>query len=76
MNKEEFKKLLEKTVIDADGNTTTVKELPRKYLGLYFTASWCGACHSFSKQFNKFYQILNQPKKELEVLTVSLDTDL
>lgn len=49
-------------------------KLPWNYLGLYFTASWCGACQSFGKQFSRFYRDINATKKELEVVAVSLDT--
>ena len=43
---------------------------------LYFSASWCVPCVYFTKQLAKFYNAVNQDKKNMEVVWVSGDDDL
>ena len=40
--------LLDTTFYDRDGNSVTLDDLKGKYIGLYFSASWCGPCRRFT----------------------------
>eukprot|EP00052_Salpingoeca_macrocollata_P020270 m.170017 g.170017 ORF g.170017 m.170017 type:complete len:416 (+) comp21212_c0_seq1:174-1421(+) len=46
-----------------------------KYIGLYFSASWCGPCHRFTPELVKTYNTLVQAGKPFEVVFVSADRD-
>lgn len=41
-----------------------------KFVGFYFSASWCGPCKSFNKVLNKFY---NENYEHFEFVLMSLD---
>jgi len=60
-------------LIDAGGNAVSFETLKgKKYLLLYFSASWCPHCREFMPQFLEFYQNTRYRDK-FEVLFVSSD---
>jgi thiol-disulfide isomerase/thioredoxin len=44
-----------------------------KYIGLYYSASWCGPCRQFTPEFVNAYRKLKQAHPEFEVVFVSAD---
>ena len=61
---------------DAAGATFGVKSLKNRNLGLYFSASWCGPCVSFTPQLVKWYAARAAAgEPPLEIVFVSSDRD-
>ena len=48
------KVLLPNELLDAGGQEVSIDELKGKYVGLYFSASWCGPCRTFTPKLKKF----------------------
>ena len=61
---------LPETLLDPNGNKTSSDILAGKYVGLYFSASWCGPCRAFTPSLIKFR---NKHKAEFEVVLVGAD---
>jgi len=57
-------------VLDRKGNSISSEVLKGKYVGIYFSASWCGPCRSFTPELIEFR---NQHAKQFEVLLVGGD---
>lgn len=49
--------------------------LADKYVGLYFSAHWCGPCKAFTPVLIDTYKKLNEAGKNFEVVFCSLDND-
>jgi thiol-disulfide isomerase/thioredoxin len=47
----------------------------KKYIGLYFSAHWCGPCRHFTPQLVKFYRKVAN-KHKLEIIFVSSDRNV
>jgi thiol-disulfide isomerase/thioredoxin len=45
----------------------------KRFIGLYFSASWCGPCREFTPDFVQFYQQLKGQHSDFEVIFVSRD---
>jgi len=65
--------LIPKELIDASGGKRSHDELAGKYVGIYFSAHWCGPCRSFTPSLVKFR---DANTKEFEVVFVSSDRTL
>ena len=50
-------------------------ELEGKYVGLYFSAHWCGPCKLFTPQLIETYNALKAAGQNFEVVFCSLDND-
>ena len=61
---------LPQTLLDASDKKVSSAILKNKYIGLYFSASWCGPCLSFTPKLIKFR---NQHKENFEVVLVGGD---
>jgi len=61
---------LPKELLDAGGKVVSIDELKGKYVGLYFSASWCGPCRTFTPKLIKFRE---QNEKTFEVVLVGSD---
>ena len=61
---------LPETLLDPQGNKVSADILEGKYVGLYFSASWCGPCRAFTPSLIKFR---NKHKAEFEVVLVGAD---
>ena len=57
-------------LMDSDGVDVSLEHLKGKIVGLYFSASWCSPCHSFTPHLVKFR---NQYKEYFEVILVGRD---
>lgn len=57
-------------LLDRHGKTVTSDIIKGKYIGLYFSASWCGPCRSFTPELIKFR---NQHQDKFEVVLVGGD---
>lgn len=44
----------------------------KQYVGVYFTASWCGPCHAFTPELTKFYA-QHGGGTDIEIVLVSSD---
>ena len=64
------KVLLPNELLDAGGQVVSIDELKGKYVGLYFSASWCGPCRTFTPKLKKFR---DQNEKTFEVVLVGSD---
>lgn len=51
-------------------STKHFKDLEGKFVGVYFSASWCGPCRMFTPRLVKFYK---KNKKDIEIVFVSAD---
>uniref|UniRef100_A0A7S1CIC7 Thioredoxin domain-containing protein n=1 Tax=Bicosoecida sp. CB-2014 TaxID=1486930 RepID=A0A7S1CIC7_9STRA len=62
-------------ITTAEGTTTLGKiKAGVDYIGLYFSAHWCGPCRGFTPTLSKFYRDHHEGKK-FEILFVSSDED-
>ncbi|SVE11034.1 uncharacterized protein METZ01_LOCUS463888, partial [marine metagenome] len=57
-------------LLDATGKAVSGETLSGKYVGLYFSASWCPPCRTFTPKLVEFH---NANKAKFEVLLVSAD---
>ena len=57
-------------LLDVTGKTVSGETLSGKYVGLYFSASWCPPCRTFTPKLVEFH---NANKAKFEVLLVSAD---
>jgi thiol-disulfide isomerase/thioredoxin len=68
---EEIKQvLLPETLLDQKGEKVSAGVLAGKFVGLYFSASWCGPCRSFTPSLIKFR---DAHKDDFEVILVGAD---
>ena len=68
----DVKSLLDTTYTDGSGNKVTLSDLSGKYIGLYFSASWCGGCRKFTPIMADIYNKIHVDKK-WEVIWVTHD---
>ena len=40
--------IIPETLLNMDGESVSSDQLKKKYIGLYFSASWCGPCRKFT----------------------------
>jgi len=64
-----------RTLVNVKGKKTTAETAlaDKKYIGIYFSAHWCGPCRAFTPQLVKFYEKCHSKKAPLEIVFVSLD---
>jgi len=62
--------LIPSTLLDHEGKSVSSSLLKGKYMGLYFSASWCGPCRSFTPELIRFR---NQHTDQFEVILVGGD---
>ena len=63
-------RLIPDTLLNSNGKEVSSKLLKGKYVGLYFSASWCGPCRSFTPELIRFR---NQHTDNFEVILVGGD---
>ena len=61
---------LPEELLNADGKVVSGETLSGKYVGLYFSASWCPPCRTFTPKLVEFHKA---NKDKFEVLLVSAD---
>ena len=61
---------LPQTLLDSSERKVSSSILKDKYVGLYFSASWCGPCRSFTPELIKFR---NQHQEKFEVVLIGGD---
>ena len=59
-------------LLHADGSKGSPEVFEGKYVGVYFSAHWCGPCRSFTPKLQAFR---DANKDKFEVLFVSMDID-
>ena len=62
--------LIPDKLLDASGNFFSSEFLKQKYIGLYFSASWCGPCRKFTP---KLVEFRNKFSDEFEVILIGAD---
>jgi len=62
--------LIPSTLLDQAGKKVSSDIVGGKYVGLYFSASWCGPCRSFTPELIQFR---NQHQEQFEVILVGGD---
>ena len=62
--------VLPDVLLDSKGNEVSVNILKDKYVGLYFSASWCGPCRSFTP---KLIDFKNKHADNFEVVLIGSD---
>jgi len=61
------------TLLSKSGASLPVSSLEGKILMLYFSASWCPPCRSFTPQLASYYAKL--PRDKVEIIFISMDKD-
>lgn len=56
--------------------TASIKDLPFRYLGLYFTATWCSSCVRVADKIPHLLATVNKKGNFFRLLTFRLDEDL
>ena len=62
--------LIPEKLLDVSGNFLSSDSLDQKYIGLYFSASWCGPCRKFTP---KLVEFRNKFSDEFEVILIGGD---
>jgi len=62
--------LIPDTLLNKEGTEISTESLQGKYVGLYFSASWCGPCRSFTPKLIRFR---NEHAEQFEVVLVGGD---
>lgn len=57
-------------LVDKSGEELSSEILDKKYVGLYFSASWCGPCRKFTP---KLIEFRNKHAEDFEVILVGAD---
>jgi nucleoredoxin len=60
-------------IVDKDNNIISNASLEGNIVGLYFSASWCGPCCSFTPQLAARYAELRAAGHPLEIIFISSD---
>eukprot|EP00736_Rhodelphis_marinus_P010949 Rmarinus@m.17245 len=58
-----------------DGELKTAEHLKDKYVGLYFSAHWCGPCRNFTPKLIETYKTIVGKGEPFEIVFVSSDRD-
>ena len=62
--------LIPNTLLNSEGKEVSSAALTGKYVGLYFSASWCGPCRKFTP---KLIDFRNKFSEEFEVILIGAD---
>ena len=65
--------LIPAQLINANGESVSKESLKGKFVGIYFSAHWCGPCRRFTPQLAEFYRQFKAGHPELELIFVSSD---
>ena len=70
-----YSSLFGATLLSKNGEVA-VSSLDDKYVGVYFSAHWCGNCRQFTPKLRKIYLDLKKQNVPFEVVFCSADKDL
>ena len=62
--------IIPETLLNIDGESVSSDLLKKKYIGLYFSASWCGPCRKFTPRLIEFR---NKFVDDFEVILIGAD---
>ena len=62
--------IIPETLLNMDGESVSSDLLKKKYIGLYFSASWCGPCRKFTPRLIEFR---NKFVDDFEVILIGAD---
>ena len=62
--------IIPETLLNIDGENVSSDLLKKKYIGLYFSASWCGSCRKFTPRLIEFR---NKFVDDFEVILIGAD---
>lgn len=63
------------TIINKENTKINLKEINKKVIGLYFSASWCPPCKKFTPILSTFYEDLVEYYDDIEIIYISSDKD-
>ncbi len=66
-----FGKSIQENLVDGKGKSTKSDLSKKKYVVLYYSASWCGPCQKFTPELVKFYE--KNKKANFEIVFISRD---
>lgn len=69
-----FDELTDYVVEHPDGRSSAIDNLPYRYIGFYFTASWCGACNSIFNNLRTIYSKINEFNRVLEIVNINVES--
>lgn len=61
------------TLMKKTAKVSSAEVLQNKVIGVYFSASWCGPCRSFTPLLAQVYQQAKEQNKAFEIIFVSAD---
>ena len=62
--------IIPESLLNVSGEKVSAERIAEKYVGLYFSASWCGPCRKFTP---KLIEFRNKHSEEFEVILVGGD---
>jgi len=60
-------------ILNKEGLQINLKELNKKIIGLYFSASWCPPCRKFTPMLSTFYEDIIEYYDDIEIIYISSD---
>lgn len=63
------------TIINKEKMQMNLKEINKKVIGLYFSASWCPPCKKFTPVLSTFYEDMVEYYDDIEIIYISSDKD-
>lgn len=71
--REKWSEVFGDDLFDAEGKPVLQKTVTKKkFIGIYFSASWCGPCRAFTPELIEFYE---RNKNKIEIVLVGCDRE-
>lgn len=70
-----YSSIFGETLVHKEGEVS-VSSLNDKYVGVYFSAHWCGNCRQFTPKLRKIYLELKKQNAPFEIVFCSADKDM
>ena len=60
-------------ILNKEGLQINLKDINKKIIGLYFSASWCPPCRKFTPILSTFYEDMIEYYDDIEIIYISSD---
>ena len=60
-------------ILNKEGLQINLKDINKKIIGLYFSASWCPPCRKFTPIVSTFYEDMIEYYDDIEIIYISSD---